>query len=105
MASSNIKEVLEGIQEVGPTEAVTFTLDTLPWGGSPSSPVCDIFDEEDLSTSLSGTLLTGSPSVLGDEITTSQVGSLTEGKIYRLTITFVSNGHTLRGYVRIQCTY
>lgn len=102
MATKNIHEVLEGIQEQSTAESVSYIVNTLPWGGTPTNPVIDIFDEEDLTTSLSSTHLTGSATVNGDNVATKVVGSLVEDVIYRMTVQFVSNGNTLQGYVRIQ---
>lgn len=102
MATKNIHEVLEGIQEQSASEAITYTVNALPWGGTPTSPVVDIFDEEDLETSLASTHLSGTASVSGDSVISKKVIVLVDGVIYRMTVQFESNGHTLQGYVRIQ---
>ena len=98
----NIHEVLDGLQEQLVGESVVYSVDTLPWGGTPTSPSVDVFDEEDYGTSVKSTVMpTGSPAVSGDDITLPAMTDLTAGVIYRVFVTFVSLGNTLRGYIRV----
>ena len=99
----NIHEVLDGLQEQLVGESVVYSVDTLPWGGTPTSPSVDVFDEEDYDTSLKTTVMpSGSPAINGDTISLPALTSLTAGIIYRVFVTFVSSGNTLKGYIRVQ---
>ncbi len=84
MAKNN-REVLDGLQPQGIGESVSYGVDTLPWGGSPTSPSHDIFDEEDYGTSLKSSLMDGTPTVSGDTINLPALSGLSEGLIYRIS--------------------
>ena len=99
----DIHEVLDGLQQQSVAETAVYSADTLPWGGTPASPAVDVFDEEDYDTSVKSTVMpSGSPSVNAHVITLPPLTALTAGIIYRVYVTFVSGGNTLRGYVRVQ---
>ena len=100
--AKSIREVLDGIQTQGTAESIFYSVDTAPWGGTPSSPSHDVFDEEDLTTSLKTTLMSGTPTVSSDDILLPALHSLTAGIIYRVFITFTSAGNTLQGYFRVE---
>ena len=101
--SHDIHEVLDGLQEQSVAESVIRSVDTLPWGGTPTSPAVDVFDEEDYTTSVKVTVMpSGTPSVSTDTIILPPLTALTAGIIYRVYITFVTGGNTLRGYIRVQ---
>lgn len=101
--SRDIHEVLDGLQEQSTAESVSYSVDTLPWGGTPTSPSVDVFDEEDLATSVKATVMpSGSPAVSDDDITLPLLTALTAGIIYRVYVTFTSGGNILRGYIRVQ---
>lgn len=101
--AKNIHEVLDGLQVQSTAESVLYSVDTEPWGGTPTSPSVDVFDEEDLATSVKTTVMpSGNPSVLTDDIILPALTSLTAGIIYRILLTFESAGNTLQGYIRVQ---
>lgn len=101
--AKDIHEVLGGVQEQSSAESIVYSIDTAPWGGTPSAPAVDVFDEEDFATSVKSTVMpTGSPTVLVNDVFLPPVTALTEGKIYRVYVTFVSGGNTLRAYIRIK---
>ena len=99
---SSSREVIEGIQEQGINEGVIYQVATTNWGGSPSSPDFDIFDEDDYSTSLKATLSSGAATVSGDSVILPKISGGTERKIYRVFVSFISGGNDLEGYFRIQ---
>ena len=98
----NIHEVLEGLQEQLVGESVLYSINTTPWGGTPTGTDHDIFDEEDLTTSLKSAMMSGSSSVSADVINLPALGSVVAGKIYRVEVTFTSLGNTLVGYFRVE---
>ena len=98
----NIREVLDGLQSQGINESVLFSVNTEPWGGTPTGPTHDIFDEEDYTTSLKSSLMDGSPTVSGDVINLPALSGLSNGVIYRVFVRFVSGGSTLEGYFRVE---
>jgi len=101
--AQDIHEVLDGLQSQSVAESVLYSVDTEPWGGTPTSPAVDVFDEADLSTSLKSTVMpSGNPSVSLDVIILPALTALTAGIIYRIFVTFLSGGNTLRGYIRVQ---
>lgn len=86
MPSENDRYVDQSPFYMGRNEKKAFTLDTTPWGGSPATPVCTLFDITDVETDVSGTKLSGSASVAGAIITTPLVQLLTVGSQYLLEI-------------------
>ena len=100
--AKDIREILGGLRFQGTSESVLYSVDTEPWGGTPTAPVHDIFDEEDYGTSLKSSLMDGVPTVATDVINLPALSGLTDGIIYRVFVRFVSAGNTLEGYFRVQ---
>ena len=100
--SKDIREVLEGLQFQGENESVVYAIDSEPWGGSPSTIVHDVFDEEDLIVSLKATLMSGSSSVTSHIITLPALSGLTFRTLYKVTVKFTSGGNILEGYFRVK---
>ena len=87
--------ITEGPQPVGVGETVVPTLTTTNWGSSPSSPTVAIYNANDLSTDLAGTMLTGSASESGDVITLPAISGFTTGNNYVVKVTFTTGSSTL----------
>lgn len=96
------REVLEGIQVQGVNESILWSVDTSPWGGTPTSPSHDIFDIEDMSTSLKATLMPGTPSVSGDNVVLPALSGISTDVTYIVTVRFATGGNTLEGYFRVR---
>ena len=97
------RQVQESPLVQGEDEAITYTLTTTPWGSSPSSSAVKAYDITDGGeTDVSGTVLNGSPSEVGDVITLPSVESLTAGKRYRIDVKFTAGGNTLEAYAIIE---
>ena len=86
MPSEDDRYVRESPFWMGRNEKKAFTLDTTPWGGSPATPVCTLWDITTGETDVSGTSLSGAASVAGAIITTPLVQLLTAGSHYLLEI-------------------
>ncbi len=93
------RQVKESPIYQGVNEEIAYTLNTLPWGGSPTSSTVAIFDSEDAD--VSSVNLQGSPSVDGNTITTPIVKDLTQGERYRMEIRWVNSGNTLEAFLTI----
>jgi hypothetical protein len=95
------REVLEGILEQGEDEEIVYTLNTEPWGGSPSGVTvvakCDGVDVSD-------DVLSGTASVSSDVITLPALGSLTKNKQYRIEVKFTSGSSVFEAYFRVNAT-
>ena len=102
MAHQETREVINGIQYQGIDESVFYTVDTAPWGGSPSALGHEITDEEDYTASLKSTMMTGTPSAVGDIITCPALSLVEEDKIYRIYVKFTIGGSALSGYFRVK---
>lgn len=97
------REIVEGRQEQGVEEEITYTV-TVPasWGtptGTPTVKVYSFIDNvyADVTTTV---MPVGSGSILGQVITLPELKSLTLGVIYRIEIKFnTSEGDTLEPYV------
>lgn len=87
--------------EQGADEVIAYTIDTTPWGGSPSNPSSvikvDGVDE-------SATYMNGSASVDGDDVITKAVQNLVKGARYRLEVSFEISGNTFEAYGDILCS-
>jgi hypothetical protein len=100
MSDLNVREIIESPWEQGADESRSYTLDTGPWGGSPSSPVVKLYvaaTGEDVTAGK----LSGSATVSGDDVVTPAVSGLAAGGIYRLEIRFVTGGRTEEAWGRI----
>lgn len=88
------REVKEGRQKQGIREAIAHTVDTTPWGGTPSSVTVKAWDiTAGARTEVTSTVLTGTAVVVGSVITLPKLGSLTLGKLYRVECDFTIAGN------------
>ena len=95
----NRREVTSGRQPQGASEIQPWTVTTTAWGSTPTSPSVVAYDITDGSRLLvSGSVLSGSPSVSGDIITTPCILSLSPGHLYRFDVGFQTGGKTLWAY-------
>lgn len=85
----------------GEDEAIKYYFDTLPWGGTPTSIVVEVFDVTDPDTwvNVTSTVMpTNSPTVVGNVVTLSHLRALTDAHIYRIEVAFTSNGNEFEAY-------
>ena len=101
-----IRQVAEGRLVQGEDERIAYALTTTPWGSSPSTPACKLYDiTAGGRLDVSATKLSGSASALGDVITSPLVLGLTKGYLYRLEFLFVCAGNTFEAYAEIDAEY
>ena len=102
MAHSHKLEVIEGLQHQGVNESISYKVTTTNWGGSPSATNHDIFDEDDLATSLKSSLMPGASTVVDDNVVLPKLDGITAGKIYIIFVSFTSGGNGLEGFFRVK---
>ena len=92
----DVLAVREGVKTQREGESLAYSITTTPWGTSPGTIVCSLWDITDATNEVDVTLtkLTGSTSVLGDVVTTKKVFGLVEDHRYRLDVSFAANGNT-----------
>lgn len=80
----------------------TYTLDTTPWGGSPQSVTVKAYDVTDGGRAdVSTTALSGSATVIGDDITLPWVQALTVNHAYQIEVTFANANGTQVATLRL----
>ena len=91
----DVLDVREGVKTQRQDETLAYAITTTPWGTSPGSVTCELWDiTTTLEVDVSSTKLTSSTSVTGDVITTKKVTDLVKDHRYRLDVSFVANGNT-----------
>lgn len=109
MATSK-REILEGQQEQGVEEEITYTL-TFPasWGvpsGTPTVKGYSVNETTGALTDVTATIFpTGSASIAGQEITLPECKAMTADILYRVEIkSNVTSGNVLEAFALIRCT-
>ena len=87
----------ESPQRQSPQESIARTVTTTPWGSSPTGVTLTVYDvtTPGTETDVSGTVATGSNTVVGDVITTKRIGSLTLGRDYRADVLFTDSSNNV----------
>jgi hypothetical protein len=102
-----IREIIEANQEQGVNEQVVYTLITTPWGSSPSSVSCTVYQKNETTGTYtdvtSTTMPTGSASAQGDVITMPTLKLLTVDALYRMQVQFTCSGNVFEAYAYIRC--
>ena len=101
------REILEGPQEQGAEEIVTYTL-TVPttWGTPTGTPTVKAYSYIDQAyTDVTSTVIpTNAPTVASQVITLSPLKLLTVGVLYRVEVLFAtSEGNTFEAFGWVQC--
>lgn len=96
------RAVKEGPLVQGEDEEIAYNITTTPWGSSPTSPAVKAYDVDNDYNDVSSTVLSGSPSVVGDVITTPVVKALTAGITYRIEVEFTCAGNVFECYLVIK---
>lgn len=102
---ANIREVREGPQPQGVDEAITYSLNTVNWGGSPTSPTMKVYSLIDGAyADVTATVApVGSPTVTDDVIALPEIRSLVDGVTYRVEVKFsVDGGAPVEAYFWIE---
>lgn len=102
MASTNSREVLEGVQTQGEDEAIAYTLDVSAIGSSPTAVAVVV---KDVATGAAVTAAVMSPNVPvanGNVITLSPLKLLTAGALYRVEVKYTIDANILESYFYVQ---
>ncbi len=102
MASSNSREVLEGVQYQGEDESIAYTVDVSAIGSSPSAVTVVVKDVTNSTVVTSTVMPTNSPSVNGNVISLSALKLLTAGVLYRVEVKYTISGNVLESYFYVQ---
>ena len=98
------RKIKESPLSQGEDESITYTLTTTPWGTSPTGVAVKVFDVTDAQATadwedVTATVMpVNSPAVNADVITLSPLEALTDGKIYRIEISFTCGTSTFETY-------
>lgn len=87
--------VVQGVDEIVP-----YTLTTTPWGSSPTSISCAVYDiTNGARDDVTGTVMpTNTPTATGDVITLSPLKLLTANHNYRVEILFTCSGNVFEAF-------
>jgi hypothetical protein len=97
--TANIREagppLVQGVDEI-----IAYQVTTTPWGSSPGTISCAVFDITDGGrTDVTTTVMpVNSPTAAGDVITLSPLKLLTVNKIYRVEVKFTCSGNVFECY-------
>lgn len=104
MASSK-RRVQQHPDPQGINESLRYTVDTTPWGGSPTAPIAitvlDVTDSPS-GTDVTSSVVTGVASVQANVITTPYLGALTLNHVYHVFVRWVSGGQTLETWFELR---
>jgi hypothetical protein len=92
------REVVQGRQLQGEDERIAYKITTTPWAPAPTSPEVVVKDVRDNYADVSGTTLSGTPSIFEDVITLPVLHSLTAGKLYRVEVKFTVDNNDFEPY-------
>lgn len=100
------REINESPMAQGINEIVIYTLDTSPWGGSPSNVAVSVFDYTERimdgnSNVTEDVMPVNTPTVDGDTIALSPLHNLDENIRYRINILWTFSGNTFDTYCYI----
>lgn len=92
------REVVESPLNQGKDEAISYQLNTLPWGGTPTNVAVTIYDVTNggyvalTGAQMTVVMPTNSPTVNVHVITLSPLKDLTPRTVYRVEVKFTSGG-------------
>lgn len=89
---ASIRAAIGSPRRQGVDERLAYTLTTTPFAASPTSASVLVKDISNAYTDVSASVLSGSPSIAGDVITTPLIQSLTAGHSYRVEVKFETSG-------------
>ena len=82
----------------GVDEEIAYYVDTLLWGGTPTSITAVVKDLTTGGTDVTATKMPGTPTVLGNVITLPLLKALVLGHRYRVEVKFTSGGNKEEAY-------
>lgn len=97
------RNVEQGVQYQGIDESIAYTLDVSAIGSGPTSVSVVVFEERDLSTPVTASVMpNGSPSVDGDVITLPALTGLAKGRRYRVEVQYTLDGNVLETWFVVE---
>lgn len=96
------REAKQGQLLQGKDEEIIYTLNTTPWGGSPSSPSHKVYDQTAADADVTATVSPGSATASGNVITLPKLKALTEHHVYRVEVKFSAGGSVWEPYFTVR---
>jgi|WetSurMetagenome_2_1015567.scaffolds.fasta_scaffold774716_2 hypothetical protein len=97
------RNVKQGLINQGEQEEVDYTLTVTPWGSNPTDALVQVIDRTDNDQDVTSSVTDDATAdIVGDEITTPLIKSLTAEHLYRVYVQFKIGIKTLRAYFEIE---
>lgn len=90
------RRVKESPVRQGASEQILYSIDTLPWGGTPANVTVKAYNEA--GTDVSATILSGAANVIGNVITLPICKSTVSGHVYTIKVRWTNSGNTLEAF-------
>lgn len=97
--------IAEGEQEQASDESRVYSVNVSKWTTGPSSAQVNAYDITNASLDVTGTILSGTPSVSGAVITWPLLQSLSVNHAYDIKITFAHGSNTSAVRARFSCPW
>ena len=97
----SVREVIQGLQEIGEDESIQYTLTVSPAPAVGSTPAITMLDEDGWEA----VAVSGSATVSGSTISLPliQGSGLTRNHVYRVQVRYTDGVNTLEPYFRVEC--
>lgn len=92
------REFQESPIRQGIDEEVAYSFPTTPWGSDPTNVSVVVKDRSQDYADVTLTVMPGSPSVSGDDITLPALKNLTEHHTYRVEVKFTIDGNVFEAW-------
>ena len=101
----SVREVIQGLQEIGEDESIQYTLTVSPAPAGGSTPAITILDEDGWENVTATAAPAGSAVVSGATIPLPliQGSGLTRNHVYRVQVRYTDGLNTLEPYFRMEC--
>jgi len=103
-ANSFVRRVVEGRQTQGVSEIISWEIDTLPWGGTPTPVSLFVWDVSQNYLNVTAIVAPGGPpTVVGNVLISQPISLLTRDHLYRVEYIFTIGINTLSCFFELQC--
>lgn len=105
--SSSVRRAIQGRQPQGVQEEIAYTLTSTPWGSSPTLASFAVLDttSSQPGTDVTTTVAPGTPTIVGDVITTPLIKDLTVDHIYRVELGFRCGAQKFVAWFELEAEY
>lgn len=92
------RAILGGERHQGVDESISYWIDTLPWGGNPTSPDITVYSGV---TDVTASIAPGSITISGNRLTLPNIANLVVNTTYRVEVLWTSGSAILETYFYI----